>query len=257
MELGHEGKAVLVAGSSQGIGLGIVRSFLEEGANVVMTGRTPEKLAAAVDELAGEFESSRIASYAGDMTDTQQIENAFTEGEQAFGAIDIVIANVGIDNTPLGFELSDDQWESGISQNLHSAFRMGRAALRRFTERGDGNLIFISSVAGTTALGTAINYGTSKSAVNHLTRELAQQVGGQGIRVNAICPGNIIFPGGDWEKRVNQRPEAWNRWIRREVALSRFGQVEEIADACLWLSSQRASFVTGAVIPIDGGQSRA
>lgn len=257
MDLDLQGKTVLVAGSSQGIGLGIARGFLGEGANVIMTGRTPEKLENATKGLADKFGDAVLTSYAGDMTDTDQIENAFVTGEEVFGKIDIVIANVGLDNTPLGFDISDEQWESGIRQNLHSAFRMGRAALRRFEVEASGSLIFISSVAGLTEFGTPINYGTSKSAVNHLTREFARHVGAKGIRVNCICPGNIIFPGGEWEHRFRTRPEAWDRWLKREVALQRFGKVDEIADACLWLSSARASFVTGAVIPIDGGHASA
>ena len=255
MDLKLEQKTVFIAGCSQGIGLGIAKGFLSEGANIVMTARTPSKLEAVVKSLEDDVGPNRIAHFAGDMTDTEQIEAALQYGEKVFGDIDIAIANVGIDNTPLGFDITDEQWESGVQQNLHSAFRLARAALRRFQAREEGNLIFISSITGTTAFGSPINYGTSKSAVNHLTRELARHVGRHNVRVNCICPGNIIFPGGNWEKQIEADAERWTRWIRREVALKRFGQMEEIADACLWLSSERSSFVTGTVIPVDGGQS--
>jgi 3-oxoacyl-[acyl-carrier protein] reductase len=114
----------------------------------------------------------------------------------------------------------------------------------------------ISSIAGVDAMGTAIPYAATKAAINHAATAMAKLVGKDGIRVNAIAPGNILFPGGSWENITSARPESWQRWIDREVAMKRFGKVEEIADAALWLASDRASFVTGATIVVDGGQVR-
>ncbi|MEP1172744.1 MAG: SDR family oxidoreductase, partial [Alphaproteobacteria bacterium] len=120
-----------------------------------------------------------------------------------------------------------------------------------------GAILMISSIAGLGALGTPLTYGTSKAAMNHLTKELANIAGASGIRVNAIAPGNIIFPGGDWQERMDgPRAEAWARWIKREVPMQRYGKPEEIGAAAAYLLSDKASFVTGAILPVDGGQTR-
>ena len=115
--------------------------------------------------------------------------------------------------------------------------------------------MLITSIAGGTALGTPLTYGTSKAAMNHMTKELARLSGK--VRVNALAPGNIIFPGGDWEERSQgPRASAWERWIKREVPLQRFGTPEETGAVAAFLLSPRASFVHGAIVPVDGGQTR-
>lgn len=261
MDLEFKGRHVFVAGASRGIGEGIARGFLAEGASVALTARSPGPLAEAHERFAGEFGADRMWSKAGDMTDTATLAAALDEAEAALGPAHIAIANVGLDAAPAGFDMPDDKWESGINQNFLSGARLAREWLRRVMarpaeQRAGANLILISSIAGVEALGTPLTYGTMKAATNHLGQELAKIAGREKIRVNVIAPGNIIFPGGSWEKNVAARPDDWNRWIRREVALKRFGTPEEIANACLFLASPRASFITGAVIPVDGGQVR-
>lgn len=257
MDLNLNGRTVLVTGGSRGIGLGIVKACLAEGARVGFTARGAGPLAQIHQQLASEYGPDRVWSMAGDMRDSAAVDAAVTGVERELGPLWGAVANVGLDGAPPGFDLDDETWTAGLSQNLDSAYRLARSVLRGMTARGEGSLLFISSIAGLAALGTPLTYGTSKAAMNHLAKELAKLTGPRGVRVNVIAPGNIIFPGGEWQKRVDgSRGDGWKRWIKREVPQQRFGTPSEIGSVAAFLLSSQASFVTGAIVPVDGGQTR-
>jgi 3-oxoacyl-[acyl-carrier protein] reductase len=261
MDLGLTGKVAFIAGASRGIGYAIAESFLKEGAAVAITGRGQEALAMAAGQLGAEYGADKVFHFAGDMTATPDIAASLDAAAATLGPVDHVIANVGIGSAPTGFDVTDEDWAGDVLQNLTGSMFLAREALKRMLareagDRGQPSITFISSIAGVDAIGTSLPYGASKAALNHVTREMAKQVGRENIRVNTVAPGNILFPGGNWEKIVAGNPEYFGKWIDREVALKRFGAVEEIADAVVFASSERASFLTGEVMVVDGGQVR-
>jgi len=257
LDLNLDGKAVLVAGASRGIGRAIVEACLAEGANVAMTARGFESLTEAAAQLSEQYGRQRIWTFAGDMRETEAIERALAGAEEALGPLCGVVANVGIGKLTDGYAVSDEDWSAGISQNLDAPFRLARGALARMVPRRSGALVFVSSIAGIDTIGAPISYSTSKAGVNHLTKALAKLTGSTGVRVNAVAPGNILFPGGSWDSLLNgERGPSFRSMIERDVALQRFGTPEEIANVVVFLLSARTSFAHGSVFVIDGGQTR-
>lgn len=257
MDLGLEGRVVFVAGGSRGIGLGIAEVCLQEGARVALTARGSDALELTIQRLRTEYGNDRAWGISGDMRHTPDVERALQQCESEFGEIFGLVANVGIHPCPPGFEVDDDTWYAGLNQNIGASFRLARGALRRMTPRRVGSIVMISSIAGVAAMGAPLTYGTSKAALNHLGAELARLAGPSGIRVNTIAPGNVLFPGGEWESRLSgPRGDAWERWINREVPLGRFGEPAEIARMTVFALSPAASFLTGSLLVVDGGQTR-
>jgi 3-oxoacyl-[acyl-carrier protein] reductase len=258
MDLELRNKVVFVAGASRGIGFGIARAFLAEGARVAITGRNAAALESAELQLRDLFPHGKLCAISGDMTSTSDLTTALGRTEDALGRVDIVIANVGGGSTAVGYRFDDAQWDATIQENLTGSVRLMREAMKRFiarpeAERAGCNVVAVSSIAGVDAMGSLLAYASSKAALNHFVKNLSKEVGRHGIRVNAIAPGNILFPGGDWEKAVAAQAKVMD-WIKRDVALRRFGTIEEIADAVLFVASPRAAFMTGECLVMDGGQ---
>ncbi len=255
MDLGLDRRVAFIAGSSRGIGFATAQAFLREGARVVVTGRDSESLATAAGLLGAEAPADRLLAVQADLTNESETRRALGIALETFEGIDVVVANVGSGEARSGWALERNEWESALNLNLLGGVQLASAALPHLVARR-GNLIMISSIAGVEAIGAPIPYAAAKAALGNAVKSWSRLVGPDGVRVNAVVPGNVLFPGGGWERKLTRKPQFYADYIHSEVPLQRFARPEEIADAVVFLASERASFITGAAMVIDGGQTR-
>lgn len=254
MDLGLRGKIALVTGGSRGIGRAIALGFAEEGCHVAITARTEAPLQTTAAEI--ERRGVRCLPLALDMTLSSAPAEAVARTVAVLGGLDILVNNVGGSKGDRSLESStDEQWAQTLDVNLWPAVRTSRAAIPHLKARGGGAIIHITSIYGREAGGPPA-YNAAKSAMNSLATAMGRELAPQNIRVNAVAPGSVIFPGGGWERRQQDDPEGIAAFLKRDLPLGRFGRPEEIAHAVVFLASARASLVTAACLNVDGGQSR-
>ena len=253
MKLDLQGRVALVTGASRGIGFAIARMLAAEGAQVALAARGRDDLEAARTEIGG----GSVSSHLGDVTDPAAAIAITREVDKRWGGIDILICNVGSGTSvPPGKETSAE-WRRSIDINLFATTNMIEAA-RPVMQRGRGDraIVCVSSICGLAALGAPVTYSAAKAALNATVRGLARPLALEGIRVNAVAPGNILFEGGVWARKLSENKAGVDEMLARDVPLRRLGTPEEIADVVGFLASPRAAFITGTVIVADGGQLR-
>lgn len=255
MDLGLKDKVAFIAGSSRGIGFAIAGAFIREGAKVIITGRNLTALNEAAAALAAGSIPGRVLSIQADLTDPSEIEHAVEQSIAIFGRLEVVVANVGSGRAPSGWDVASDDWLSVLNLNLLSSMALARATLPHLISSG-GSLTFISSIAGIESINAPVPYSAAKAAVISAMKNLSRSLGANRVRVNAVAPGNILFPGGSWERKLAERREFFDQYVKSEVPLQRFGTVEEVADVVAFLASEKASFITGSCVVVDGGQTR-
>jgi len=251
MELDLHYKQVVVVGGRQGIGLSIVKNFLREGSVVHVISRTIDL--SLVDDLEHRY-TSRIFFYQADATLEESLFLAFKKILiNSNFKIDILISNVGNGSGIVDYIPDEMEWEISWNNNFKSALNSVRVFSSIITEC-KGSITFISSIAGIEHLGAPVSYSTAKSALNAFAKSLSYQFSPD-VRVNVVAPGNIFIENGVWHKKLNQNSESVEKMLRDKVPLQRFGLPDEVSDLVVFISSNRASFITGACFVIDGGQT--
>lgn len=253
MELGLRDKVAIVTGGSRGIGKATVLELAGEGCKVAFTARGEDALQATADEAA-HLEGDVLPLQA-DMTALEDIERMVQETLTAFGGIDILVNNVGGSRGGMTWDTSDEEWAEIFYLNLFAAVRASRLVIPELRQRGGGRIINISSIYGRES-GGPMTYNTVKASMIGWSKSLAKQLAQDGILVNVVAPGSILFPGGSWERRQQDNPQFIENFVRTDMPLGRFGKPEEVAAMIVFLASERASLMTGACVNVDGCQSR-
>ena len=246
MDLGLTGKVAIVTGGSRGIGRSIALALAAEGCRVAICARTEEPLRATEAELAERTEALGIVA---DVTKADDIERLVQETVDHFGRLDILVNNAGV----RGSDDTDDIWNAIYESNLLAAARTTRSAVPRMLAAGGGSVVHITSIYGRES-GGPLAYNAIKSAMNAHAKAMALELAPD-IRVNAVAPGSVAFPGGSWGRRLEDDPEGMAKFLAENIPVGRFGTPEEIANVVVFLCSEQASWVTGACINVDGGQS--
>lgn len=247
MEITLKGKVAVVTGGTRGIGYAVVRKYLEAGASVALFGSRQCTADAALERITSELPGANVMALSPDLTDSASVEGAFGEVVKRFGRIDILVNNAGISQSlPLN-EYSDEEMDKILDLNLKAVFVCCRAAARLMEASGGGVILNTSSVVSLYGQPSGCLYPTTKFAVNGLTKSLSRELAPRGIRVNAVAPGVTRTD------MVANLPEAMIKPLVARIPIGRVGEPDEVADAFLFLASDMASYITGAVLPVDGG----
>jgi len=227
-------RTVLITGGNRGIGYALAEEFIAQGHRVAVTARSGKGPEGALTVTA-------------DVTDGESLDKAFVEVETALGPIEILIANAGITKDTLIMRMSDEEFDSVIETNLGGTFKVVKRAIKGMVKARFGRIILISSVVGLFGSAGQVNYSSSKSALVGMARSLTRELGSRGITTNVVAPG---FIETDMTAAL---PEDQQELYRKSIPAGRFAQPSEVAKVCAWLASDDAGYISGAVIPVDGG----
>jgi 3-oxoacyl-[acyl-carrier protein] reductase len=256
MNLSLIDKVAIITGSSRGLGLASAKALAAEGCHVCLCARGAARLAEAVREVEAEAVApARVLGVQADVATPQGITAIVEQTVAAFGGIDILVNNVGRAGGSDLLSTSDADWQSAFDETLFTGIRASREVVPHMRARGGGSIVMIASIWGRES-GGRMTYNAMKAAEISLGKSLAQQLAPDNIRVNSVCPGSILFPGGSWARRQEAEPEVIADFVKRELPFGRFGGADEVGSVVAFLASSRASWISGASITVDGCQSR-
>lgn len=243
-----ENKSAIVTGSTTGIGLTIAKRLHKQGCRVVLSGRSEQRLLNAQSEMPGSI------TFAGDLSVQSKSRDIIEFAEMHFGQLDFLVCNVGSGASVPPGEETLEEWQRVFAVNLWTATNMVQAATP-ILEKSSGAIVCVSSICGINVIdGAPVTYSAAKAALNSFVRGISRPLAKKNIRINAVAPGNILFEGSSWSKKIEENAEAVTEMLSTQVPQKTFGEPRDVASAVSFLLSCEARFVTGAVLPIDGGQ---
>ena len=250
MDFKLENKTALITGSSRGIGLQIARTLQKQGCKVVLNSRESASLNKSANQLKGSI------SIAGDVTNPDEAKKIADETIKILGSLDILVCNVGSGKSVSPGHENFAEWKKMMDINFFSTTNMVEAS-KDYLSKTKGKIICISSICGNETIpGAPITYSCAKSALNAYVKGISRFLAKKNIRINAIAPGNILFNGSTWDKKIIDNPIFVQEMLTKEVPLGCFGSPEDIACLVCYLASPLSSFMTGSILTLDGGQIR-
>jgi 3-oxoacyl-[acyl-carrier protein] reductase len=252
MDLGLSGKVAMITGGNRGLGREMAKALAAEGMSVSICARGKDTL----DEAVAEFSrAGKAIGMVGDVTQPDFAQRWVDETAKQFGGIDVLVNNAGAAKPGALGELPESAWQEQFDLNLFAPVRLARLCAPHMEKRGGGSIINIGSIYGRES-GGPMTYNASKAALHSFTKMLAREFAPKNIRVNTVAPGSIIFEGGIWQQVFKANPAFEKDFISHDLPAGRLGRPDEVAYAVVMLASPRASWITGASIPVDGAQGR-
>lgn len=244
------GKTALVTGATRGIGLAIAKALHDRGCRVAINSRNAADLKAVAAMMPG------VVGIQANVTRADEAGRLVSDALGEFGELDMLVCNVGSGRSVPPGEETAEEWQRVLNLNLHSAINMVDAARSALAEVR-GSIVCISSICGQELIpGAPVTYSVAKAALNAYVRGIARPLGKQGVRINAVAPGNVLFPCSVWERKLAENFADVQSMLERDVALGKLGSPQDVAELTSFLLSDKSSFATGAIWTLDGGQVR-
>jgi 3-oxoacyl-[acyl-carrier protein] reductase len=261
MNLDLENQSVLITGSGSGIGRGIAEGFLKEKALAILSDLNEKFLNNTAEEFSNLYGSDKVLKFFGDLDKSETLENLYQFIIEKVGRLDHLVCNIGSGQSVPSLEEDVAEFQRMLNINLLNAVGVVNQLLP-LLEKSVSNdsyypsITFVGSICGVETLGCPVAYASAKSALVSYAKNISFPLGKKNIRVNVVSPGTIMFPGSTWDKKIAEDPENVGTMLKNEVPLQCFGDIEDVANTIVFLSSKRARFVNGVNWVVDGGQTR-